>query len=229
MQNLPTAEVYEKEFTYMPWGALINEVFEIIKKVPEHSRVLDLLCGPGYLLGKMKKIRPDLELMGVDLESDYIEFAKDKYPDITFIVADAAIWNTDEKFDLILVTAGVHHLPFEQQENFIKKVSQLIAENGQVIIADPYIGNYSNEQERKLASAKLGYEYLIETIQRGGGNDVIQAAVDVMTNDIFLVEYKNVVRDIEPVMKKYFSQVELHKTWPQEETDYGDYYFVLKQ
>lgn len=227
MQNLPTAEVYEKEFTYMPWGILINEVFEIIQKIPEKSEVLDLMCGPGYLLGKLQSVRPDLILTGVDFEKEFIQFAEQKYPNISFVHGDARVWESDKKFDLILVTAGIHHIPFADQEIFLKKVASLSKPNGKAIIGDPYIDSSSSEQERKLAGAKLGYEYLAATIKNGGTDDVIKAAIDVLSNDVLLVEYKNSIKQMKPLMEKYFSKIEMHKTWPKEDTEYGDYYFIL--
>lgn len=229
MQNLPTAKVYEKEFKYMPWGVLIHKLLDIVKNTKRNAKVLDLMCGPGYLSGKINKMRPDLIITGVDLEKDFIDYAKSKYKKIDFINEDAFKWNSKEKFDLIIVTAGVHHLHWNKQENFIKKISKLLEKDGSAIIADPYIGSYSNEKERKLTSAKLGYEYLVETIRSGGTDDVIKAAIDVMSNDIFLVEWKNSVNRVESILNKYFNDVKMIKTWPKTKNkDYGDYYFILK-
>jgi len=230
MQNLPTALTYEKEFTYMPWGILIKEVQEYItSNAPHNGKLLDILCGPGYLLGKLQKNRPDINYLGVDLEGEFIDHAKKLYPEISFEVADAFEWNSDELFDVVLCTAGVHHLPYEQQEPFIEKLSKLIKDDGFVIIGDPYIDDYSDEKTRKLAGAKLGYEYLAETISNDGTNDVIEAAVGVLSNDVLLIEYKSSVKKMKTLYEKYFSSVVMHKTWPKEETEYGDYYFILKK
>lgn len=229
MQNLPTAEVYEKEFKYMPWGILIKEIETyILKTAPKNGRVLDLLCGPGYLLGKIKSQRTDLVCHGVDLDEEFISYAQQQHKDVSFEVADAGNWTSGEKFDVVLVTAGLHHLPFEMQEEFIKKVSSLLKKDGFAIIGDPYIDNYENEEGRKIAAAKLGYEYLAETIKNGGDEDMVDVAINIMINDIKLVEWKTAVTKNVPLFKEYFSQVEMHKTWPKEESEYGDYYFILK-
>lgn len=230
MQNLPRAEVYEKEFKYMPWGVLINEVHEYIcKQAPKNGKVLDLLCGPGYLVGKLQTLRPDLSYTAVDLEKEYIDHAKKLYPTISFIHADAISFNSNEVFDVVTVTAGLHHIPHEQQEAFIQKVSKLVKPEGFAIIGDPYIDDYNSEQERIIAGAKLGYEYLKETVRNGGDAEVIDAAITVMTNDVKLVEYKTSIQKISPIFKKYFREVDMHKTWPQEISEYGDYYFILRK
>jgi 2-polyprenyl-3-methyl-5-hydroxy-6-metoxy-1,4-benzoquinol methylase len=229
MQNLPTAEIYEKEFKYMPWGILIKEVEGYISKnAPQNGTVLDMLCGPGYLLGKLQKLRSDLSYHGVDLESEFIDHAKKLYPEISFEIADAFKWNSDKQFDVVLCTAGLHHLPYDQQEPFVEKLSKLVKKDGFAIIGDPYIDDYSNEKERKVAGAKLGYEYLVTTIENGGTDDVIDAAIGVLVNDVTLVEWKSSIKKNKPVFEKYFTHVEMHKTWPKEESEYGDYYFILR-
>lgn len=230
MQNLPTAETYQKEFDYMPWGILISEVKNyILKNISANGSVLDLLCGTGYLLGELQKVRSDVKYIGVDLEPEYIKYAMKQYPSITFEVGDALVWIPSEKFDVVLCTAGLHHIHFEKQKSFIHRLSTLVKDDGFVIVADPYIDDYSNEIERKLAVSKLGYEYLVATIKKGATDDVTKATASLIENDLFLTEFKNSVRKIEPYFKEYFSHVEKYKTWPEENTEYGDYYFILKK
>ncbi|MFH1182746.1 MAG: class I SAM-dependent methyltransferase [Candidatus Moraniibacteriota bacterium] len=228
MQNLPTADVYDKEYKYMPWGVLIEEILKIIReKTPKGGKVLDLMCGTGHLLGKIRKIRPDLELTGLDWDPGFIRYAKKNYKNINFIVSDALEWKNNAKYDLIICTAGIHHLPYDKQEIFIKNLSKAVKKDGYIITADPYIEDYKNESERKIAGAKLGYEYLVETIKNGATGDVIKATVGIMENDVMGVEYKASIRKFNPILKKFFSKITIRKTWPEYKSDYGDYYFIL--
>jgi 2-polyprenyl-3-methyl-5-hydroxy-6-metoxy-1,4-benzoquinol methylase len=229
MQNLPSAKIYKDEVKYMPWGMLIREILDIISKIPKGSEVLDLMCGPGYLLNELKQKKPDLKLTGVDLEEEYIRYGKKHYPGITFIEHDALDWKTTKKYDVVLVTAGVHHVSYTEQPLFIKKVASLLKKNGVAIIADPYIDDYDTEEERKVAAAKLGHEYLVTTIENTGPDEQIKAAIDLISNDIFLVEYKTSIAKMKPLLEKYFKTVTMHKTWPKEITQYGDYYFLLRK
>lgn len=229
VQNLPTAEVYEKEFKYMPWGKLVSEVESfVVENARKEGKLLDLLCGPGYLLGKIASRRPDLDLLGIDLEPQFISHAKEKYPGVSFTVADVSKWQPAEKYDVIVCTAGVHHLRYEEQEAFMENVSKALAPSGFAIFGDPYIDDYSNEQERQLAGAKLGYEYLAETIKNGGTPDVVEAAIGVLSNDVLLVEYKSSVKKMKPLLERHFKTVDEHKTWPAAASGYGDYYFILR-
>ena len=228
MQNLPPAAVYEKEFKYMPWGKLIKKVQEhIVGNVANGGSLLDILCGPGYLLGQLHKQRPDISYRGVDMEPEFIHHATGIYPEVKFEVADAFTWNTSEKFDAVICTAGVHHLPDEQQEPFIAKLASLVSPRGFAIIADPYIGNWNTPEERLMAAARFGYEYLEATIKSGGTPDVIDAAVQCLRNDVLFIEWKTSAKRRLAMLKPHFKNIQAHKTWPDHETDWGDYYFIV--
>jgi len=230
MKELPTPEIYEKEFKYMPWGILIKKILDITKQdTQKGSNILDLMCGPGYLLSKIKELRPDLKLKGVDINEEFIGYAQEKYDGIKFEVADVLKWKTKEKYDLILCTGGLHHLPYEKQEELVKEIRSLLNEEGFCIIADPYIDDYSNEKERKLAALKLGYEYLIEVIKNSAPKEIISAAVDILNNDLMGFEFKNSIKKNKLIFEKYFSSVLVHKTWPKSNSEYGDYFFILRK
>ncbi len=229
MQNLPPAEVYKKEFKFTPWGKLVHEVqHHVTALTPLGGNVLDLLCGPGYLLGKLEEARPDLHYLGVDLDDRYLQHAIDLYPGIFFEHGDAITWQTEEKFDAIICTAGVHHLPDDEQEPFIARLPSLLKKDGFVIIGDPYIGNFNSERERLIAGAELGHAFLVASISMGAPPDVIAAAVGVLSNDVLLVEWKTSIERRRKMLEPYFKHIEMKKTWPDHESEYGDYYFILK-
>jgi trans-aconitate methyltransferase len=229
MQNLPPAAVYEKEFLYMPWGKLIRDVQQfLVENVKQGGMLLDILCGPGYLLGQLHKQRPDVIYQGVDMEIEFIRHARNRYPEIGFEISDAMTWNTSQKFDAIICTAGVHHLPDDQQEPFIGKLASLLNPGGFAIIADPYIGDWNTPQERMLKSAELGYESLVATIQNGATSDVIDAAVQILRNDVLLVEWKTSTKRRWAMLEPHFKNIECYKIWPEGLiTDWGDYYYLV--
>ena len=229
MQNLPSAETYHKEVQYMPWDDLITQIANfVVENIPKEGTVLDLICGTGYLIGKIQAERPDILFTGIDLESKYINYAKGKYPDAKLYVSDALEWDSKTRFNAALCTGGLHHLPYNKQEKFIHKISAHVKRDGFAIVGDPYIEDYSNEQERRVAAEKLGNEYLKATIEKKAPSDVVKVAKNLIKNDVELVEFKTSIKKIEPYFNEYFSSVEKHKTWPKEDTEYGDYYFILK-
>jgi trans-aconitate methyltransferase len=229
MKELPKSDIYEQEFRYMPWGILIEKILDIIQNTAsQHAIVLDIMCGPGYLLGEIKKRRDDLVLEGTDINKEFINFAQHKYPDIQFSIDDALIWNPTKKYDIILCTAGIHHLPYDKQIPFLEKIANTLNPSGFAILADPYIDNYSDEQSRKIAAAKLGYEYIVATTQNGATREIVEASIDILHNDVMGFEYKTSLNQLEPVLRQLFSKVNIHKTWPETHSEYGDYYIIAK-
>lgn len=229
MQNLPSAEVYDQEAKYMPWGILLGEILDYaVSNLRQGQTVLDLMCGTGHLLGRLAKARPDLTCVGLDMDGEYINFARDEYTHIEFVHQNALLWKSGRKFDAVLCTGGLHHIPWVEQPQFIAKLRTCVLPQGFALIGDPYIDDYSDELGRRNAAAKLGYEYLLATLEKDAPRDVIKATADLIANDVLAYEYKTSLGKIEPVVRQHFFSVEVHKTWPKEETRYGDYYFVCR-
>ena len=230
MNELPESKIYEQELLYMPYNKSLIKVLELIKtQSPKNGTLLDIMCGPGYLLGKIAVERSDLKLLGVDLDERYIVFSKDKYPSIKFEVGDTLTWTPKELFDVVICTGSIHHIPYEKQDLAIKRISEMVKPQGLVIISDCHIDDYTNETERKLAAAKLGYEYLVETIKNGATDEVVAATADILDNDVMMNEFKTSVKKRLPIFNKYFTAVEVIKTWPDFDSEYGDYIMVCKR
>ena len=107
MRVFPPSEVYEQVFQFMPWGSLIKKVLQIIERdAPVNGSLLDLMCGPGYLLGEITKQRSDLHLGGVDNNEAFIQHARQKYPSLSFHVADVLSYVPKKQYDLLLSSRG---------------------------------------------------------------------------------------------------------------------------
>lgn len=229
IKKLPDPSVYEEEFKYMPWGIIINKILGIVsEKTPKNGYVLDAMCGPGYLLGMINNERPDVILEGVDTNEEFILHAKAKYPKITFHNSDILSFAPLKKYDVILCTGGLHHIPYENQEFLIKFLSKLLKSDGFCIFADPYIEDYKNNEERIIAASNLGQEYCSASVKAGAPKAIIEACLDILHNDVMGCEYKTSIRKIKPIFEKTFSFVNISKTWPDSDQEFGDYYIIAK-
>ncbi|MEI6850077.1 MAG: class I SAM-dependent methyltransferase, partial [archaeon] len=201
----------------------------VYHEAPQNGRVLDLMCGPGYLIGRLSKARSDLSFLGVDIDRNYIAYANSKgYQNSKFVEADVLTSNAIHKYDTVLCTGALHHIPYERQEEVVKHMAKIIKPEGLAIVSDCHIDKYSNEKGRKLAAAKLGYEYLAATIANGAPDDVIKATADIIANDVLMAEFKTSIRDRLDLVEKYFKDVRVTKTWPNNRVDYGDYIITLR-
>lgn len=229
-ERMPAAEVYEEELKYMPYARSLQKVVELVHSgAPRNARVVDLMCGTGYLLGEIRKKRKDLELVGVDIDPRYVDFARAHYSQIHFEQGDVLQWRPPQPFDVFLCTGALHHIAYDRQEEAVKKMARMIRPEGYGIISDCYIDDYTTELERKLAAAKMGYEYLRETIQNGSTDDVTAVTVDILKNDVMGIEFKTSLARRLPVFKEIFGSAETFKTWPNPWSGgYGDYVTLLQ-
>ena len=68
--------------------------------IPEGSRVLELGCGTGDLLHSVK---PAVGV-GVDFSENMLALAREKYPELQFINADALTFRSEETFDYVIIS-----------------------------------------------------------------------------------------------------------------------------
>lgn len=97
---------------------LVEKYYRLI--IPENAKVLELGCGNGDLLNAVKPAYG----VGVDFSEKTIEWAQERYPDLTFKCQDAENIDIDEKFDYIIISDTINIL-WDVQKVFqeIKKVS----------------------------------------------------------------------------------------------------------
>jgi len=84
------------------WGSyyhfLLNRIYS--QMIPPGSKVMDIGCGNGDLLAWLKPIIG----VGVDISTDMISHAKEKYPELTFINASEDAFDTEGYFDFIILS-----------------------------------------------------------------------------------------------------------------------------
>lgn len=85
-------------------------IWSFIHKL-EFQSVLDVGCGQGSPLAEIAKHRPDVKLAGVDFSPRAVELATERMPDVEFSVLDLTTGSLDRKFDLIICTDVIEHIP----------------------------------------------------------------------------------------------------------------------
>lgn len=227
-KQLPESKVYEEGLLYWPYKSSQQFVLDKISELaPKNGNLLDIMCGPGNLLGRIAQIRPDLELTGVDWKPEYVQYVGKKYPRIISIWGNVLDWHPKSLFDIVVCTGALHHVPYDQQKTAIANIASMAKLGQPVIISDCYIDDYLNEIERKLAAEKLGHEYTQAAIGNGAPDDVLAWTLDITWNDVFQKEWKTSIKKRLPFLKECFSQIEPIKTWPQNSNyGFGDYIHI---
>jgi len=93
----------------------LAEVYQFM--VPPGMRIIEIGCGLGDLIASLK---PSYGV-GVDFSKEMIRYAREKHPEIHFIQEDAQEYETDEKFDFIILSDLVNDL-WDVQSVFRKLV-----------------------------------------------------------------------------------------------------------
>src|SRR3989344_8083591 len=228
MEQRTEAALYEEALQYWPCRDLIARILSLVDNeylVPRDARLIDKMCGPGYLLGQIQKRRPDVVLFGLDNDRRYIEYGSAEYKNVSFIEGDVLTWHPEELFDVVLCTGALHHVIYEEQSVAIANIANSLKPCGLAIISDCYIDDWTSEEERKLAALRLGDAYTDFAIRSGASNDVIDETLEIQRNDVLGKEFKTSVRCRMPVLQRHFQLVRNDRIWPIEwhRGAFGDY------
>jgi SAM-dependent methyltransferase len=112
------------------WGGYyhrrLNEIYSHV--IPTGSQVLELGCGNGELLAALNPKKG----VGVDFSAEMIALAKERYPELLFIQANAEAFSSNEKFDFVILS-DILNEAWDVQELF-ENVKRLLNQNGRLLI-----------------------------------------------------------------------------------------------
>ncbi len=108
-------------------------VSEILIKggIRKGIKLLDVACGTGVLFPRYADI--GAEVTGIDISSEMVKRAKEKFPEAKVICADVLEYSFEEKFDAVMVYNAFPH--FQEPEKLIEKLSLLMKESGRLTVA----------------------------------------------------------------------------------------------
>lgn len=133
---------------------LLPALCDILQKVPDGSRVLDLGCGNGSMIRALEGLlNKRFRWSGVDSSTSGIALARAQSPEADFWLSDLAddeVWAEREGiYDVIFSTEVIEHVLLPR--NMVRKIEHALSKNGVVIISTPYHGYLKN-----LALAAFG-------------------------------------------------------------------------
>lgn len=113
------------------------------------SSVLDVGCGNGYYLSKLKTFFPLKSYTGIDVSPRLVEIAsaQDK-TGIDFQTADFFSFESDQKYDVILMRLIVQHM--KGIGDLLDKAGRLLVDDGCVVIIEPDPENFANRPQTPM-------------------------------------------------------------------------------
>lgn len=103
-------------------------------------------CGTGVLFPDY--ISRKAVVTGIDISSEMVKMAKEKFPQIEVICGDTESFSTDENFDVIMLYNAFPHFP--NPEKLIENLAKLLKNGGRISIAH----GSSREEIHKCHSGK---------------------------------------------------------------------------
>ena len=103
-------------------------------KVTAGSRVLDIACGTGVLIGDY--LRRNVEsVTAVDISPEMIRIAREKFPqeNVRFVCGDAETAELGNNFDAIVIYNAFPHFP--EPERLIRTLSEMLRPGGTLTVA----------------------------------------------------------------------------------------------
>ena len=122
----------------------------------KNETILDIGCGTGDLTKKIAELSE--KVIGIDNSNQMIQIAQKKYPEMSFLHADAKDYQLDNKFDAIFSNAVLHWIP--QADIMIRNANNHLKIGGRYVVEFGGKGcNYSIINTLKKQLDKKGLDY----------------------------------------------------------------------
>ncbi len=180
---------------------------KILKFIPDEPiEVLDIGSGYGTLCFEMKRRYKDLKITGVEIKRKRVEVSKRKskgIKNLNFLVGDALDFSLGKKFDIVLCTDLIHHLPRKSIHNLINKIDEHLKQGGTLIFKDmdtkPFHKHLWNYLFDVLMTKDLKFNYMPKESAIGMLKKRFRVEKIVDISNTFYAHYlvilKKVVRD----------------------------------
>ena len=110
-------------------------------EIKSGENLLDVGCGTGSLLLVAKKIYPNNEMVGIDVDSEVLEIASKKFKknslDVKLInTSTAKLPFNDSSFDTVVSTLIFHHLPTKIKLQALQEIHRVLKKDGRFLLVD---------------------------------------------------------------------------------------------
>ncbi|MGA9799643.1 MAG: class I SAM-dependent methyltransferase [Terriglobales bacterium] len=139
-------------------------------RAAQGDRVLDIGCGPGTMVPYL----PGTEYVGIDSSSEYIERARERYPQARFVCQRVGEYDLVEPdyFDIVLALGVLHHLDddealmlFQIARAAMKPGARLITLDGVLIDDQSQVVKYLLARDRgRFVRSEAGYRKIASKV-----------------------------------------------------------------
>jgi SAM-dependent methyltransferase len=149
----------------------------------EGERVLDIGCGPGYVLDFM----PSVDYVGFDIEPSYIAYAKKHYANRGSFFCEHFSQAHVTKFlpfDAIMLFGIIHHMDDAVAGSLLGLLAECLAPNGRIVTLDPCFTSGQSRISRWVAQVDRGSFVREEHAYRRLGGEHFATVEDSLISNV---------------------------------------------
>lgn len=104
----------------------------------EFDSLLDVGCGEGRFLHEVSRRFPERRLVGIDLSTRAVEYARLLNPAVEFLPGDIGDENLlPEKFAAVTLIETLEHIPLDEVPDFVRALRRAVSHDGVLIVSVP--------------------------------------------------------------------------------------------
>lgn len=224
--RMPSPSVYERECQFWPWASLLDKAAALV--IPHLKRgdtIIDYMCGTGYFLSKLPAGKAS-RMIGVDADPSYVRYGKRRYH-LDLVCNDALTYRPKHRANVIVCTAGIHHVTRIRQRELLDKIHDELSDDGLFVVGEELVPPFRGERARRLAVNKLFSNIIKTVVAKDPEPDVLEASLTVLENDLLeRGEWKFSLPALKKMLKQRFQIRSMYRIWPSSAANYGDFIFV---
>jgi len=158
---------------------------------PVGARILEIGCGPGTIVGYL----PQVEYLGFDLSSSYIETARKRFPQAQFVCERVSQFSLakEQSFDAVLALGVVHHLDDQEAGQLFQIAHDALKSGGKLITVDGVWADDQSPAARWLLARDRGEYVRKESEYTGIASQVFRNVKASIRHDLIRIPYSHLI------------------------------------
>ncbi|MFB6212984.1 MAG: class I SAM-dependent methyltransferase [Candidatus Nanohaloarchaea archaeon] len=165
---------------------------EMLDRVPEGPKVLDLGCGIGEPFDRYL-VEEGCDMTGVDIAEKHVKKARENVPGAEFMQGDFFEQDfADGSFDAVVSFYAIFHIPREEHGNLFGRIHRWLKEDGVILVT--LGGGEMDEHRDEIGGAEMLWSsYTVEEnreLVEEAGFDIIEDCIEEEEGHLWILAEK---------------------------------------
>lgn len=197
---------------------LLSEISRITRNTIVN--ILEIGGGSGLFTSKLASNLPDADVTVIEPDEEWFEVLKSRasvFSNATPELCTLEQFEGDSgTYDVCCASFALHHIRYENQQNSIRTIFELLRTKGHLIIVDKFIPTFGNENERQVGLKTYHGYFLSWKKQRGLDKGAEFEAISLSNNLDQAGDYKISLRAFDSHCCRYFDLLRRIRIAPSE-------------